>query len=141
MATAAAVAKKPAIKEFNFSWVGQDKSGKTVRGEIRAVGEAQVNASLRRQGIKVVGVKKQKLTGGKITEKDITLFTRQLATMMKAGVPLLQAFDIVGKGHSNAAVARLLLDASRRTRKKSSPSKPRSNPRCFIRSPSSSSPS
>ena len=110
MATAAAVAKKPAIKEFNFSWVGQDKSGKTVRGEIRAVGEAQVNASLRRQGIKVVGVKKQKLTGGKITEKDITLFTRQLATMMKAGVPLLQAFDIVGKGHSNAAVARLLLD-------------------------------
>lgn len=110
MATAAAVAKKPDIKEFNFSWVGQDKSGKTVRGEIRAVGEAQVNASLRRQGIKVVGVKKQKLTGGRITEKDITLFTRQLATMMKSGVPLLQAFDIVGKGHSNAAVARLLME-------------------------------
>ena len=121
MATAAAVAKKPAIKEFNFSWVGQDKSGKTVRGEIRAVGEAQVNASLRRQGIKVVGVKKQKLTGGKITEKDITLFTRQLATMMKAGVPLLQAFDIVGKGHSNAAVARLLLDVKTEVETGSSP--------------------
>ena len=110
MATAAAVAKKPGVKEFNFSWVGQDKSGKTVRGEIRATGEAQVNATLRRQGIKIVGVKKQKLTGGKITEKDITLFTRQLATMMKSGVPLLQAFDIVGKGHSNPAVARLLVD-------------------------------
>ena len=110
MATAAAAAKKPGVKEFNFSWVGQDKSGKTLRGEIRATGEAQVNATLRRQGIKVVGVKKQRLTGGKITEKDITLFTRQLATMMKSGVPLLQAFDIVGKGHSNPAVARLLVD-------------------------------
>lgn len=111
MATAAAAAKKPGIKEFSFSWVGQDKSGKTVRGEMRASGEAQVNATLRRQGIKIVEVKKQKLSrGGKVTEKDITLFTRQLATMMKSGVPLLQSFDIVGKGHSNPAVARLLLD-------------------------------
>jgi type IV pilus assembly protein PilC len=111
MATAAAAAKKPDIKEFNFTWVGQDKSGKTVRGEMRASGEAQVNAMLRRQGVKVVEVKKQKLrAGGKVTDKDITLFTRQMATMMKSGVPLLQAFDIVGKGNSNAAVARLLLD-------------------------------
>jgi type IV pilus assembly protein PilC len=111
MATAAAVAKNPGVKDFNFSWVGQDKSGKTMRGEMRAVGEAQVNATLRRQGIKVVEVKKQRLArGSKITEKDISLFTRQLATMMKSGVPLLQAFDIVGKGHSNAAVARLVLD-------------------------------
>ena len=109
-ATAAAV-KKPDIKEFNFTWVGQDKAGKTVRGEMRATGEAQVNATLRRQGIKVGQVKRQRLgRGGRITEKDITLFTRQLATMMKSGVPLLQAFDIVGKGHSNAAVAKLLLD-------------------------------
>ncbi|MEK6592863.1 MAG: type II secretion system F family protein [Pseudomonadota bacterium] len=111
MATAAAAAKKPVIKEFNFTWVGQDKSGKTVRGDMRASGEAQVNATLRRQGIKVVEIKKQKLgRGGKVTAKDIALFTRQLATMMKSGVPLLQAFDIVGKGHSNPAVARLLLD-------------------------------
>jgi len=111
MATAAAAAKKPDVKEFSFSWVGQDKSGKAVRGEMRASGEAQVNATLRRQGIKVVEVKKQKLgRGGKVTDKDITLFTRQLATMLKSGVPLLQAFDIVGKGHSNPAVARLLLD-------------------------------
>src|SRR5687768_13891089 len=112
MATASAAAvKKPDVKEFNFTWVGQDKAGKTMRGEMRATGEAQVNATLRRQGIKVGTVKKQRLgRGGSITEKDITLFTRQLATMMKSGVPLLQAFDIVGKGHSNAAVAKLLLD-------------------------------
>jgi type IV pilus assembly protein PilC len=111
MATAAAAVKKPEVKEFNFTWVGQDKTGKTVRGEMRASGEAQVNATLRRQGIKVVEVKKQRLGGGSsITEKDITLFTRQLATMMKSGVPLLQAFDIVAKGHGNPRVSRLLLD-------------------------------
>ena len=111
MATAAAAARKPDVKEFNFTWTGTDKGNKTVRGEMRASGEAQVNATLRRQGIKVVGIKKQKLSGGgRITDKDITLFTRQLATMMKSGVPLLQAFDIVGKGHTNAAVARLLMD-------------------------------
>ena len=111
MATAAAAARKPDVKEFNFTWVGKDKSNKTVRGEMKATGEAQVNATLRRQGIKVDEIKKQKLGGGgKISDKDITLFTRQLATMMKSGVPLLQAFDIVGKGHSNAAVARLLID-------------------------------
>ena len=70
-----------------------------MRGEMRATGEAQVNATLRRQGIKVVEVKKQRRgRGGTITEKDITLFTRQLATMMKSGVPLLQAFDIVAQG-------------------------------------------
>ena len=111
MATATAAARRADVREFNFTWTGTDKGNKTVRGEMRASGEAQVNATLRRQGIKVVGIKKQKLTGGgRITDKDITLFTRQLATMMKAGVPLLQAFDIVGKGHTNAAVARLLMD-------------------------------
>jgi type IV pilus assembly protein PilC len=112
MATAAAAVRKASdSKEFNFSWVGTDKANKTVRGEMKATGEAQVNATLRRQGIRVVEVKKQKLgRGGSISDKDITLFTRQLATMMKSGVPLLQAFDIVGRGHSNAAVARLLME-------------------------------
>lgn len=109
MATATAVAKGP--KELTFLWEGKDKAGKVVRGEMRAGGEAVVNATLRRQGILVTKVKKQKLRGGgKISEKDITLFTRQLATMMKAGVPLLQSFDIVAKGASNASVAKLLLD-------------------------------
>ncbi len=111
MATAAAAARKQEIKEFNYVWEGRDKQGKVVKGELRATGESVVKTTLRRQGIQVVKVKKQRAaSGGKITEKDITLFTRQLATMMKAGVPLLQAFDIVGKGHSNPAVAKLLLD-------------------------------
>ncbi|MFZ1909880.1 MAG: type II secretion system F family protein [Burkholderiales bacterium] len=108
MATAAA-AKGP--KEFVFNWEGKDKSGKIVRGEMRATGATMVNATLRRQGILVQKVKKQTMgRGGKVTDKDITLFTRQLATMMKAGVPLLQSFDIVGKGASNPAVAKLLME-------------------------------
>jgi type IV pilus assembly protein PilC len=110
----AAVAKKPAgsdAKQFNYAWTGKDKAGKIIKGEIRAPGEAAVTANLRRQGIQVTNVKKVRQGGGKkITEKDITIFTRQLAVMMKAGVPLLQAFDIVGRGHSNASVAKLLLD-------------------------------
>ncbi|HET9404699.1 MAG TPA: type II secretion system F family protein [Burkholderiales bacterium] len=112
MATAAAAVRKASdVKEFNFTWIGKDKSNKVVRGEMKATGEAQVNAALRRQGIRVEEIKQQKLgRGGSISDKDITLFVRQLATMMKSGVPLLQAFDIVGKGHTNAAVARLLMD-------------------------------
>jgi type IV pilus assembly protein PilC len=107
---ATATARKAEITEYTFRWVGQDRAGKTVRGEMQATGEAQVNAVLRRQGIKVTEVKKQGMgMGGTVTDKDITLFTRQLATMMKSGVPLLQAFDIVGKGHANPAVARLLM--------------------------------
>ncbi|MCB5186330.1 type II secretion system F family protein [Methylobacillus gramineus] len=99
-------------KEVTYSWEGTDKKGKRVKGEIKASGEAFVKATLRRQGINVLKVSKQRgfKSGGKVSDKDVTLFTRQLATMMKAGVPLLQAFDIVGKGHSNAAVSKLLGD-------------------------------
>ena len=111
MATAAGALRREAVKEAIFQWEGRDKSGKSVKGEMRASGEAVVNATLRRQGINVTKVRKQRLAGGKkVTEKDIALFTRQLATMMKAGVPLLQAFDIVGKGHSNPRVTKLLMD-------------------------------
>jgi type IV pilus assembly protein PilC len=109
----AAVAKKPGqdVKQFNFSWTGKDKTGKVVKGETRAPGQSAVAANLRRQGIQVQSIKKVRQGGGKkITEKDITIFTRQLAVMMKAGVPLLQAFDIVGRGHANPAVGKLLLD-------------------------------
>jgi type IV pilus assembly protein PilC len=78
---------------------------------LRASGENVVSATLRRQGILVTKVKKRTMRGGKkITEKDISLFTRQLATMMKAGVPLLQSFDIVAKGHANPAVSKLIQD-------------------------------
>ncbi|MET0264546.1 MAG: type II secretion system F family protein [Duganella sp.] len=99
------------VKEAIYAWEGKDKTGKTVRGELRAGGEAVVNVTLRRQGILVTRVRKKKYRSGKrITDKDISLFTRQLATMMKAGVPLLQSFDIVGKGHANPSVSKLVLD-------------------------------
>ncbi|MFA6013809.1 MAG: type II secretion system F family protein [Gallionellaceae bacterium] len=97
-------------KEQLYSWEGKDRSGKTIKGEIRGPGEAAVSANLRRQGITITKIKKSSSRSGSVTEKDVTLFTRQLATMLKSGVPLLQAFDIVGKGHDNPAVARLLLD-------------------------------
>tara|TARA_R110001599_G_scaffold64023_3_gene179158 strand:+ start:798735 stop:799958 length:1224 start_codon:yes stop_codon:yes gene_type:complete len=98
-------------KELVFAWEGKDKSGKIVRGELRANGESTVNATLRRQGVLVTKVKKKTYRSGKkVSEKDITLFTRQLATMMKAGVPLLQSFDIVAKGHDNPSVSKLIQD-------------------------------
>ena len=102
--------KDKKAKDFTYAWEGKDKTGKVVKGEMRAPGEASVSAHLRRQGINVTKLKKQKTKGKPINAKDITLFTRQLAVMMKSGVPLLQAFDIVGKGHSNPSVARLLMD-------------------------------
>ncbi|MCX8085711.1 MAG: type II secretion system F family protein [Rhodocyclaceae bacterium] len=104
-------AEKKKDDQITFSWEGKDKSGKLVRGDMRAASETIVRTTLRRQGINVTKVKKQSFRGGgKVTDKDITLFTRQMATMMKSGVPLLQAFDIVAKGASNAALAKLLMD-------------------------------
>ena len=108
MATAAS---SRTLKEFVFEWEGKDRNGKILRGELRAAGENQVMASLRRQGVLTTKIKKKKMSSGKaIKPKDIAIFTRQLATMMKAGVPLLQAFDIVGRGNANASVSRLLND-------------------------------
>jgi type IV pilus assembly protein PilC len=108
MATAAAARS---IKEMVFEWEGRDKNGRMVRGEIRAGGAAAVSASLRRQGILLTKVKKRRISGGRaVKQKDIALFTRQLATMMKAGVPLLQAFDIVGRGATNPRLTKLLGD-------------------------------
>lgn len=108
MATAA-----KGIKESSFQWEGMDKRGKKVKGQMMAGGEAVVNTLLRKQGITVTKVRKQSSlfnSAKKITDKDITLFTRQLATMMKAGVPLLQSFEIVARGHSNPSVQRLLME-------------------------------
>ncbi|SFU63879.1 type IV pilus assembly protein PilC [Polaromonas sp. YR568] len=106
-----ATAVSKGIKEFVFEWEGKDRGGKQVRGEIRAAGENQVKSSLRRQGVLPTKIKKRKMRAGKsIKPKDIAIFTRQLATMMKAGVPLLQAFDIVGRGNPNASVTKLLND-------------------------------
>jgi type IV pilus assembly protein PilC len=114
MATTSAPARRAPsaqVKEHIFAWEGKDKTGKTVRGEMRAGGATIVNVTLRRQGIMVTKVKKKAYRSGKkIQDKDLTLFTRQLATMMKAGVPLLQSFDIVGKGHANPSMSKLIMD-------------------------------
>jgi type IV pilus assembly protein PilC len=108
MATATAV---KSIKEIVFEYEGKDKNGKVVRGEMRAGGEAMVSASLRRQGILTTKVKKRRMSGGKsIKQKDIAIFTRQLSTMMRAGVPLIQSFDIVARGSPNPKLTRLLTD-------------------------------
>ena len=107
MATATAAR----FKEIVFEWEGKDKNGKVVRGEMRAGGEAMVSASMRRQGILVTKVKKRRLGGGSaIKQKDIAVFTRQLSTMMRAGVPLIQSFDIVARGSTNPRMTRLLTD-------------------------------
>lgn len=111
MATAASTANRQRrdVKEFVFEWEGKDRNGKLVRGELRAAGENQVQAALRRQGVLASKIKKRRTRSGKsIKPKDIAIFTRQLATMMKAGVPLLQSFDIVGRGNANPSVAKLL---------------------------------
>lgn len=108
MATSAKAADK---KEVVFEWEGKDRNGKQIRGEIRAAGENQVKSALRRQGVIPTKIKKRRMGSGKsIKPKDLAIFTRQLATMMKAGVPLLQAFDIVGRGNPNPSVTKLLND-------------------------------
>jgi len=104
-------AKPKTVKELVFEWEGKDRNGKQVRGEMRAGGENQVKSALRRQGVMPTKIKKRRMSAGKrIRPKDMAIFTRQLATMMKAGVPLLQAFDIVGRGNPNPSVTRLLND-------------------------------
>jgi len=106
-----ATATSKGTKEFVFEWQGKDRNGKQVRGEIRAAGENQVQAALRRQGVTQSKIKRRRMRSGKaIRPKDMAIFTRQLATMMKAGVPLLQAFDIVGRGNPNPSVTKLLND-------------------------------
>ena len=98
-------------KEVVYEWEGKDRNSKQVRGEMRAGGENQVKAALRRQGVTPTKIRKRRMRSGKaIKPKDMAIFTRQLATMMKAGVPLLQAFDIVGRGNPNISVTKLLND-------------------------------
>jgi type IV pilus assembly protein PilC len=99
------------VKEFTYLWEGFDRNNRNVRGEMKAASETVVTTNLRRQGIRIVKLRRQTFRGGSsVNEKDITFFTRQLATMLKAGVPLLQAFEIVARGHKNARFARLMMD-------------------------------
>ncbi|MFZ2739545.1 MAG: type II secretion system F family protein [Burkholderiaceae bacterium] len=98
-------------KDFVYEWQGKDRHGKQVRGEIRAATENQVVATLRRQGVLASKIQKRKMGKGRnIKPKELAIFTRQLATMMKAGVPLLQSFDIVGRGNPNPRLSQLLND-------------------------------
>ena len=108
MATAAAA--KSGVDAV-FEYEGKDKNGKLVRGEMRAGGEDMVSASLRRQGVLITKIKKRRTSGGRsIKQKDIAVFTRQLSTMMRAGVPLIQSFDIVARGSPNPRLTKLLTD-------------------------------
>jgi type IV pilus assembly protein PilC len=109
------------VKEFTYLWEGFDRSGRSVRGEMKAASETVVSTNLRRQGIRIAKLRRQTFRGGsRVNEKDITFFTRQLATMLKAGVPLLQAFEIVARGHKNARFARLMMDIKGRVESGSS---------------------
>jgi type IV pilus assembly protein PilC len=104
-----------AIKSNMFQWEGMDRHGKKVKGEMSGTSDALIKATLRRQGISPLKVKKKPkpLFGAgkkKITTKDITVFSRQLATMMSAGVPLVQSFEIVGRGHENKSMQDLIMD-------------------------------
>ena len=116
MATSRSANLRPALRrtappEALFEWEARDKSGRIVRGELRAGGEAALKATLRRQGLIVMRARKRRGgSGGSIRQKDIAVFTRQLSAMISAGVPLLQAFDIVSRGSPNARMARLLGD-------------------------------
>jgi type IV pilus assembly protein PilC len=110
MATVTAQARRD-VKEFTYLWEGVDRNNRQVRGESRAPSETVVTSNLRRQGVRVVKIKRQSFRGGRsVGEKDITFFTRQLATMLKAGVPLLQSFEIIARGHSNPRFSRLMMD-------------------------------
>ena len=102
-----------AVMKIPFNWEGIDRNGKKVKGKSMATDEAAVRADLRRQGVVPSRVKKQSKGlfsgGGSVTSADIAIFSRQLATMLASGIPLVQAFEIVGNGHDNAAMQKLIM--------------------------------
>lgn len=103
-----------AAKMEMYVWEGVDKTGKRIKGEMSGRNDALVKAQLRSQGVNPLKVKKKGKpllgsSGGKITSKDVTVFARQLATMMSSGVPLVQSFEIVGRGHENKAMQEMIL--------------------------------
>jgi type IV pilus assembly protein PilC len=108
-----AVSATATKKETQFLWEGKDKRGNKVRGKSLAASEATLRADLRRQGVAPTRVKTQSnafRSGGKVTNVDIAVFSRQLATMMAAGIPMVQAFEIIGNGHEKPAMQKLVLD-------------------------------
>src|SRR5690606_12646410 len=106
------MAHSAVIKQFPFTWEGTDRAGKKVRGKTVAVSEAAVRTELRRQGVVPTRVRKQSqlfAQRGRVTPADVAIFSRQMATMMTAGIPLVQSFDIIGAGHENPAMQKLIL--------------------------------
>ncbi|MCG7964609.1 MAG: type II secretion system F family protein, partial [Candidatus Thiodiazotropha taylori] len=105
--------KKTQVKSYLYTWEGTDKKGSRITGESRATDINMVKADLRRQGVNPLKVRKKATSifnqKKKITSADVTIFSRQLATMMSAGVPMVQAFDIVGRGHENPSMQELIL--------------------------------
>jgi type IV pilus assembly protein PilC len=112
MAPAATATVKAIKREVPFAWEGRDKRGARIKGKSLAPDEQTLRAELRRQGVAPSKIRKQRQarTGGKVNAGDIAIFSRQLATMLAAGIPLVQAFEIVGAGHEKAAMQRLILD-------------------------------
>src|SRR5450631_4146715 len=108
-----AVSATAGKKDTQFLWEGKDKRGNKVRGKSLAANEASLRADLRRQGVAATKVKTQSSafrSGGKITMEDIAVFSRQLATMMSAGIPMVQSFEIIGNGHEKPSMQKLVLD-------------------------------
>jgi type IV pilus assembly protein PilC len=108
-----AISATAAKKDIQFIWEGKDKRGHKVRGKTLAANEAALRADLRRQGVAATRVKTQSSSfgrGGKVSNEDIAVFSRQLATMMSAGIPMVQAFEIIGNGHEKPAMQKLVLD-------------------------------
>lgn len=106
-----AIAATAGKKETQFIWEGKDKRGNKLKGKALAASESALRADLRKQGVAATRIKTQrKLSGGKVLPVDIAVFARQLATMMAAGIPMVQAFGIIGNGHEKPAMQKLVLD-------------------------------
>ena len=108
-----AISATASKRETQFLWEGKDKRGNKVKGKSLAANEASLRADLRRQGVAPTRVKTQSAafrSGGKVSNEDIAVFARQLATMMAAGIPMVQAFEIIGNGHEKPAMQKLVLD-------------------------------
>jgi type IV pilus assembly protein PilC len=108
-----AISATASKKDTQFIWEGKDKRGHKIRGKALAANEAALRADLRRQGVAATRVKTQGRgfgSGGKVSSEDISVFSRQLATMMSAGIPMVQAFEIIGNGHEKPAMQKLVLD-------------------------------
>jgi type IV pilus assembly protein PilC len=106
------MAQTAAINQTPFTWEGTDRAGKKVKGKVVAATEAAVRQELRRQGVVPTRVRKQSMLfrkQGRVSAADVAIFSRQMATMMSAGIPLVQSFDIIGAGHENPAMQKLIL--------------------------------